>query len=145
MFVHKPHPGNSACLGLRQSAAYFSQASLQLGSAGCSKHLQGNRHKQLLCVCRVIHASVQISEGLGCPISGLCLDHLVLPFLACADRWRMGIFSFFGCPVLTSIAPAVAGHKGLTTGGPCVQPAAGGMWGVTPVQLYKLQQLSFPS
>lgn len=53
----------------------------------------------------------------------------------------MGTLLVLSCPTLTSMVPAMDGHKGLTTGGPYVSPAARGVWGVTPVQLFKLQQL----
>lgn len=74
---------------------------------------------------------------LGCALT----MHFVLPFLACADCWCMGMLLALGCPMPTSVAPTVAGRKGLTTGGPYVHSAAEGMWDVTPVQLFKVQQL----
>jgi len=75
VFVYEPCPGSSAWLGLRQSAAYFSQASLQLGSADCSGHHQGNGTSGA-CVCAgVIRALAQSSKSLGCPISGSYFDH----------------------------------------------------------------------
>lgn len=74
---------------------------------------------------------------LGCALT----MRLVLLFLACADHWHTGMLSALSCPVPVSMDPTVAGCKGLTTGGPYVQPASGGGRGVTPVQLFKLQQL----
>lgn len=74
---------------------------------------------------------------LGCALT----MHLVLPFLAYADCRSMERLLALSCPVPMSVVPTAAGRKGLTTGGPYVQPAARGTWGVTPVQLFKLEQL----
>lgn len=133
--MYKPRTGNSAWLVLRQSVAYFSQVSLQLGSAGGSGHHQGNRHKRCFCVLR----------GDSCCSAKLLKSGLsrfwVLPCLAYADCRSMERLLALGCPVWISVVPTAVGRKGLTTGGPYVQLAARGTWGVTPVQLFKLEQL----
>lgn len=72
-----------------------------------------------MCLCRSLR--VWAVPFLRCDFT----MHLFLPFLACASHWHMGMLLVLGCPMLTSMVPAVDGHKGLAIGGPCVQPAAG--------------------
>lgn len=75
---------------------------------------------------QAVLVSVQISKGLGCPIPGFWLQHaFILPFVTYASQWHMGMLLVLSCPVLASMVPAVDGHKGLATGGPCAQPLLG--------------------
>lgn len=88
-----------------------------------------------MCLCKSL--KVWAVPFLGCGFT----MHLVLLFLACADRWHTGMLQVLGCPVLTSVVPAMDGCKGLATGGSLCPACCWGTWDVTPVQLFKLQQL----
>lgn len=98
----------------------------------------------------VIHAPLQISKGLGYPISALCLDRAFgSPVPGLCQLLGHGDASGPWLPCADICGhPATDRCKGLTTGGPCVHTAAGGMWGGDSSQLFQLQQIiavRFPS